>query len=341
MAANKRARAAPPEGLRAEAAIDLTHVEEAEGGGGSQVCGFCELSLRCLRGHTGCVARALGWGGQRLTRAQLDAVALLCATPTLQGLERVLLETDMCGDGSCWVYTALAWVGKAEHVLRVTPPTRTGAASPSLTDRHRDRALRTAMAGWMRRSRWAARFMDPVRRVRPVGGRLTTVWEAPTAAEQEACVRRMEDGTPAYSRARGTVARSGQYGGDTQWVAVADILGRAVLTYTDAARSVGAGVRINLAMPTASSPTETGGEVAAGQGRGSWHVATLETALRVCLASRTGVSVAVHVNGNHWRALLPVDGEGRPMAVTARDERWTGTAAMAAAARWTREHDIA
>ena len=117
---------------------------------------------------------------------------------------------------------------------------------------------------------------------------------------------------PAYSRAQGTVARSGQYGGGTQWVAVADIFGRAVLTYTDAARSTGAGVRINLAMPTAGPPPEAGGGAVTGQGRGAWHVATLETALRVCLASKTGISVAVHVNGNHWRALLPVDGEGRP-----------------------------
>ena len=338
---NKRARAAPPEKLQAEATIDLTHAEEAEGGGGSQICGFCELSLRCLRGHTGCVARALGWGGRRLTQAQLDAVGRLCAAPTLPGLEEVLRETDVSGDGSCWVYTALAWVGKAEHVLHVTPPPRTGAADPSLADRHRDRALRAAMAGWMRRSRWAARFMDPVKRVRPVGGRLTTVWEAPTAAEQEACVRQTEDGTPVYRRARGTVARSGQYGGDTQWVAVADIFGRAVLTYTDAARSRGAGVRINLAMPTAGPSPEAGGGAVAGQGRGSWHVATLETALRACLASKVGISAAVHVNGNHWRALLPVDGEGRPVAVTARDEQWTSAAAMTAAARWTHEHDMA
>ena len=64
-------------------------------------------------------------------------------------------------------------------------------------------------------------------------------------------------------------------------------------------------------------------------------------AAQQCAPVRTGVSVAVHVNGNHWRALLPVDGEGRPVAVTARDERWTGAVAMAAAARWTREHDIA
>jgi hypothetical protein len=48
-------------------------------------------------------------------------VARLCAAPTLQGLDEVLLETDVCGDGSCWVYTALAWVGKAEHVLHITP----------------------------------------------------------------------------------------------------------------------------------------------------------------------------------------------------------------------------
>ena len=63
--------------------------------------------------------------------------------------------------------------------------------------------------------------------------------------------------------------------------------------------------------------------------------------VHVCLASKTGVSAAVHVNGNHWRALLPVDGEGRPVAVTARDERWTGAVATTAAARWTHEHDIA
>ena len=167
------------------------------------------------------------------------------------------------------------------------------------------------------------------------------VWEAPTGAEQEACVRQTEDGTPVYRGARGTVARSGQYGGDTQWVAVADIFGRAVLTYTDTARSRGAGVRINLAMPTAGPSPEAGGGAVTGQGRGSWHVATLETALRVCLASKVGISAAVHVNGNHWRALLPVDGEGRPVAVTARDEQWTSAAAMTAAARWTHEHDMA
>ena len=71
----------------------------------------------------------------------------------------------------------------------------------------------------------------------------------------------------------------------------------------------------------------------------SWHVATLGMALRVCLASRTYVSVAIHVNGNHWRAMLPTDGSGRPVAATARDERWARAAEVAAAAQWTLGHD--
>ena len=54
-------------------------------------------------------------------------------------------------------------------------------------------------------------------------------------------MQQVEAGAPAYSRARGLMTRIGRIGGDTQWVAVADIFGRAVLTYMDAARSGGAG----------------------------------------------------------------------------------------------------
>ena len=163
---------------------------------------------------------------------------------------------------------------------------------------------------------------------------MITVWEVPTAAEQEQVMWRIANVTPVYRRLTGLLVTAGRYGGDTEWTAVADIFGRAILTYTDRQRGVGADTKINLAVPTAGAARSDGGGGRRGQGRGEWHTVTVATALRMCLATRTSVSAAVHVNGNHCRhALL--------RTVAARDSRWAEAPALNAAAAWVHGHDTA
>ena len=147
--------------------------------------------------------------------------------------------------------------------------------------------------------------------------------------------------TPVYRRLTGLLLTAGRYGGDTEWVAVADIFGRAILTYTTVQRGTGADAKINLAVPTAGAARTDGGGGRRGQGRGEWHTVTVATALRMCLATRTSMSAAVHVNGNHWHALLPLGPDGSARAVTARDSRWAEAPALSAAAAWVHGHDIA
>jgi len=197
------------------------------------------------------------------------------------------------------------------------------------------------MTSWMRANRWGARFMDPKKRVRCAGGQLVTVWEVPTAAEQEQVIGRIASVTPVYRRLTGLLVTAGRYGGDTEWTAVADIFGRAILTYTARQRGVGADTKINLAVPTAGAARSDGGGGRRGQGRGEWHTVTVATALRMCLATRTSVSAAVHVNGNHWHALLPLQPDGSVRTVAARDSRWAEAPALSAAAAWVHGHGMA
>ena len=291
--------------------------------GGSCACGYCGQPLAALVDHTQCVADALG-----LERGRREIEAL-CRAPNIHSLEAALLETDVCGDGSCWVYTALTWLGLARHSLDDAGRLRRGAAGvPAWQDRVLDRVMRKAMGEWMRDNDWANRFLD--RRdggVQVVGARRRRVWLEPTAAQAEGAVQEVEDALPVYAPGGRTLTSAGSYGGDIQFVALAKVIGRATATYSAAARGGDEAHAITLSMPG---------------GNGSLSRVDVNAAVRACLAARAGMSVAVHVNGNHWHAMMPAAADGRARAATAPTALKVlldGTAARDAEV-WVRRHKV-
>ena len=117
-----------------------------------------------------------------------------------------------------------------------------------------------------------------------------------------------------------------------EFIAVADLTGRAVASYSALARGGDCTYGVALAMPGLTR-----------RGRGSTKHTSVDGALRTCLQAATGVSFAVNINGNHWHALLPVGQDGRARTQTTAAElalALDGDAADAAE-RWVRQHTVA
>jgi ribonuclease HI len=296
-------------------------------------CGFCKLALGPLREHVHCVECVLGLADSSWTGEESEGVAALCATPSLLALERVLSEVDVRGDGSCWVYAALAWTGRAAHAVDDAGRPRLGAAPPpAWRDRVADRVLRTTLGAWMRTNAWVKRFGDRKEAVQVVNRRRRTVYLEPTAKEAEATVRGVESNLPIYAPGGWELVTSGSWGGDIHFVALACVLNRAVATYSAVARRGSSPYAIALAMPGVSRDG----------GAGRTETTSVEGALRACLKDKVAMSLAVNVHGNHWHALLPCSAGGavRPVSVpSALAAALDGTQAEEAA-RWLQRHAV-
>ena len=153
------------------------------------------------------------------------------------------------------------------------------------------------------------------------------MWLAPTAAQAEAAVREVEDTLPAYAPGGQVLSSAGSYGGDVQFVAMANVIGRATATYSADARGGDGAHAITLSMP---------------DGGGSLRRVDVEEALRTCLVARAGVGVAVNVNGNHWHAMIPtaLDGRARTARVPPALEALLDGVEARDAEAWVRRHKV-
>jgi len=296
-------------------------------------CGFCKLALGPLREHVHCVECVLGLANSSWAAGGSEGVAELCAAPSLRTLECVLSEVDVRGDGSCWVYAALAWLGRAAHALDDAGRPRLGAAPPpAWSDRVADRVLRTMLGAWMRANAWVKRFGD---RRKVVDKDKRTVYLEPTASEAAATVREVEDNLPIYAPGGWELVEAGSWGGDIHFVALACVLNRAIATYSAVARQGSSSpYAIVLAMPGVSRD---------GDGGAGWTKTTsVEGALRACLEGKVAMSMAVNVHGNHWHTLLPCNAAGgvRPVSVPAALAAAFDGAQAEEAARWLQRHAV-
>jgi hypothetical protein len=198
-----------------------------------------------------------------------------------------------------------------------------GFGVPPVDDKVDDRALRVALRVWMQQQQWAARFLfDSAHQVRP-------------RDERDAAVRLVADHLPVDVPGR---CHAGRYGGDVEFVGVADVLGRVVVMLSGERRDAGPSARVQVALPTVGG--YEGGDVTAGA-RGALRHMTVESALRESLRRGSGLSAAVCVNANHWHPLLPLDIEGRVVHVPTTpwlDGWMSGVARLAAQAYVTRVH---
>ena len=226
-----------------------------------------------------CTARALGWTDEEQPpREALDA---FCAQPSVARLLALLTDADVCGDGSCWSYAALA-SGRMAHASasgeRLGRPTRAQCVH--------DRALRHAVVEWCERNDGYFRLC---------GGAARDVAKLKDLAQRPPIYGAGSSGLCDYLD--GPLLRAGSYGGDMQWVAVSDLLSCDIFTY-DAA---GGG--------DVEGSWYEHGEVAEGR-RGRWcggtgaRARTLSAAVAHCITAGSRLLV-LQQRPQHWHALLP------------------------------------
>ena len=287
----------------------------AGGSGGSAQCHYCTLPLgNDLRDHASCVTCALGWPDEQVPPAAWEAVRRLCRSPSIAGLEQALCEVDVCGNGTCWLYAIAALHGLLQHVTgsdgrpaRVTRAEQRWHAGQAaqgwmdITQRDHvtDRALRVTVASWMQEHDWVKhQYGDGSPAMRLEGlARLASI----------------RDRVPFYPegysftgyRDRAWASGSGgEWGGDTEFIAVADVFGVCIAADPNWMRNREPHAqRMHLSTP---GPSRSG----RGKGRG----ATVDEVLREVLARGVPLCATVNVNGNHWHALAPMDADGRVLA---------------------------
>jgi hypothetical protein len=111
-------------------------------------------------------------------------------------------------------------------------------------------------------------------------------------------------GFTGYRHAAWSAGTGGEWGGDTEFIAVADVFGTSIVAYPDwMRRRQPEEQRVHLSTP---GPSRTG--------RGKGGRATVDMALRDALVSGVPLCVTVNVNGNHWHPLAPLDAHGRVLA---------------------------
>ena len=98
-----------------------------------------------------------------------------------------------------------------------------------------------------------------------------------------------------------------------------------IVTFSHETRAGMAASLVTLCWPSGQGCT---GSEAAGERRGRLQFADVGMALRGCLRAKVGLSAAVHCPG-HWHPLVPLDAEGRMVAVEA-----AGLLAAGLAAGW-------
>lgn len=175
-------------------------------------CGAEHSTALCV----GCTRAALGLPST--AAADPAFLSAFCVEPTVANLRHVLVDSDVRGDGSCWNYAVLAHGGHASasdarNGTHRTPPARAQLVS--------DRALRQAIARWCLANDGARRLANDD--------------DADGRALAEVTTR-----APLYG-ARGLL-RHGGFGGDMQFVALADLLGCDIFTFDHAARGDATGV---------------------------------------------------------------------------------------------------
>ena len=228
-------------------------------------CGWHGVSALCPT----CTRHTLG--GDDGDELRDTALRALCTAPTLEALAGVAPEHDVVGDGSCWAYGVLAAGGLAcAHLGPV--------GAPSRAQRCADVALRVRIRRWCDDNDGVARLAGGV--------------EGAVVA-----LAHIAEGAPAYT-SDGRCVRLGTFGGDMQFVAVADILGCDIFTVD--ARSSG---------DAEGALYEHG--VGANGTRGRWRsgnhgkAVTLSAAIQHCNLARSRLLVMRHVPG-HWHVFIPV-----------------------------------
>ena len=270
-----------PELARLAAAAAVARPRRLRGGwvdglsGAPRQCHTCGAPLPVERQLcAACVSRALGWTG--LPAHSLRAVDVLCNEPSLAALEGLLTDVDVSDNGSCWVYAALVTHGLAAHALRLGLPVCSDGVAlaelrPTQSDRRLDAILREAVATWVADNGGVGRF-DGVR----------------SSASLEAAEARL---TRIRCRIPTRAGASGEWGGDTEMLAVASLLECNIFTYR-ASRGDVAG---SLFSPI----------------RGTWTRETVGTALRAASADGIPLIVLSSHNGVHWHARVPCQHDGR------------------------------
>lgn len=272
--------------------------------------------------HVGCVACCLGWPSEGDASHVRGALMRLCAQPSIAGLRALMLEVDVVGDGSCWVYVLLLWHGLAPHALtplgrprrtwRVGVAERTEELRVGMPDRVADLMLRAALAKWMRDQDWARRLFCV--QVGP------NDFRAGTEAENVAAVRERELRLPCYGSSG---LRMGCFGGDIEFVAAADLLGMAIMSVPPAQLDAGPRERPTVAFPGVAR-----------DGRGKSVTVSVRDTLRMCLSKRWPLRVGLSEGGGwcarHWHALVPTDDRGRvlPRALPAAETGRSGDTVM-------------
>jgi hypothetical protein len=208
----------------------------------------------------------------------------LCASPTVESLNGVLSCVDVCGDGSCWSYALLAPFGLAPHIATADglpcradgvtrAPLRVGAV-----DQSHDRELRRRLVAWFRAH-------DP-------RGTRFYFGDSPLAEHLHGITSVL----PTYSAA-GVRISLGQFGGDSEFCAAADVLNCVIFTFNSQDHGDCTGQRF-----------ERGARTVDGE-RGGWISSTLSATLEFCATSGAPLLVLRH-EPSHWRVMLPVTSNG-------------------------------
>ena len=253
--------------------------------GAPRACPACGLLLPGDRQLcAACTPRALGWAEPPAHLAQ--AMDALCNAPSLTTLERVLTDVDVSDNGSCWVYAALVTHGLAAHALHFGAPAcsdgvATRGMEPSLADRRGDAYLREAVAAWVADNGGVRRF-DGVR-------------SEESLAIAEARLARIRKRIPTRAGA------AGEWGGDTEMLAVASLLGCNVFTYRAARGDV---------VGALFSPL-----------RGEWTTVTTGAMLRVAMMDGIPLIVLSNHHGSHWHARVPCTSDRRVLVKVLTPER--------------------
>ena len=242
-----------------------------------RACGVAGTGVVCCA----CAPGVLGTSGTGGDGALRD----VCATPTIESLLRLLVDTDVCGDGSCWSYAVLAALGQLEHVLDERGRLSGAVGEVVERDRMRDALLRAAVAQWMTDNDGVRRFC---------GGAAAADLEGDPVA-------RVRSALPAY-RSDGWLwpRGAGSYGGDQEFVALADLVGCVIFSFASGDSGDVRGTRYEPGMVNARQ-------------RGRWVASTLSATVEHCVLARSRL-LCMRRFGRHWHALLPRDEHMRTCA---------------------------
>lgn len=205
-------------------------------------------------------------------------LGVFCVRPTEHALDELLVDGDVRGNGSCWTYSVLAAASLVPHCASAGGiPLRDASAAPVTDAEHSsDALLRGAIARWIEANGGAARFYGTHTMA---DGRLVT------PDEQLDCMRH---GAPHLS-----ATGEGVFGGEVEFVALADLLGCVILTRREGSER---GVCFEPGVHA--------------QGRGLQRPSTLTAAVEVAIVTRRPLLVVRFYPPMHWHAMHLCDDGG-------------------------------